>query len=98
MLYHLYFQSGCDQGYLNGFGGGGIKVGETSDPSKIVGEVGNIVVLGWKTDDMKKDSDVEFWTYLVEFQIFKFLVNNTFSQDSGKIKHALKPSPAQKKT
>ena len=47
MLYHLYFQSGCDQGYLNGFGGGGIKVGETSDPSKIVGEVGNIVVLRW---------------------------------------------------
>ena len=98
MLYDLYFGSGCDHGYLNGFGGGGIKVGETSDPSKIVGEVGNIVVLGWKTDDMKKDSDVEFWTYLVEFQIFKFLVNNTFGQDSGKIKHALKLSPAQKET
>ena len=32
--------------YLNGFGGGGIKVGETNDPSKIVGDVGTMVELG----------------------------------------------------
>ena len=32
--------------YLNGFGGGGINVGETNDPSKIVGDVGTMEELG----------------------------------------------------
>ena len=36
--------------YLKGFGGGGMIVGVTKDPSKIIGSVGKYVVVG-NTDD-----------------------------------------------
>lgn len=56
--------------YLKGFGGGGMIVGVTKDPSNIIGSVGKNVVVG-NTDDKYNGSLEEFWAFAVEFSEFR---------------------------
>ena len=56
--------------YLKGFGGGGMIVGVTKDPSNIIGSVGKNVVVG-NTDDKYNESLEEFLAFAVEFSEFR---------------------------
>ena len=56
--------------YLKGFGGGGMTVGVTKDPSNIIGSVGKNVVVG-NTDEKYNVSLEEFLAFTVEFSEFR---------------------------